>query len=178
MKLLEMKFSFATLIALTLLSAGCGNGTEPLSALNNGDSATLPQLTVPYAISATGIINISAYSATTNDGFDFNLNGNYPITAPLKGVVTTANSSSVTIYHNARLSTVISRINASVTPGTVVNTGTQIGTASTQNGYAVHFSTILDGSVVCPYFFLTGGDSTQKKYINQNLIALGGGPCN
>jgi|GEM_PF-6721143 len=168
-----------TILTLTLIFTRCGNGTEPLSALNNGDSSTLPQLTVPYAISTTNVNNITAYSAT-NDGFDFNLslnlNGNYAITAPLKGVVTAASTSSVTIYHNARLSTVISRFNASVTPGTVVNTGTQIGTSP---GYTIHFSTIIDGSVVCPYFFLTGGDSAQKTHINQKLMNLGAlAPCN
>lgn len=174
-----------SLITLTILSTGCGTGTEPLSALNSSDLSTLPQLSIPFATSGTNAPPVSSLTpfSTSNDGYRFNtlaVSGSYSILAPYSGLVTSTDSSSVTIYHHARLSTQLSRINPTVVPGAVVTAGTVIGTAtlSASSSSVVSFKVYLDGSVVCPYFFLTGGDSSQKTWINALTLVGGVGHCN
>lgn len=182
--LLKAKTSLS-FILLGTLSTACGTGIEPLSALNASDSSTLPQLSLPFAISGTNAPPVSSLTpfSSSNDGYRFNtlaVSGSYSILAPYTGLVTSTDANSVTLYHQGRLTTQISRINPTVVPGAVVTTGTVIGTAtlSASSTSIASLKVYLDGSVVCPYHFLTGGDSSQKTWINALTLVGGVGHCN
>lgn len=169
-----------TLAAVAILTLGCGSGTDPLSALNATEANNLPQITIPFASTTLGsITSLTPYSSNL-DGFRFSCGGfcgALSITAPYNGVITSTDSSSVTIYHTARVSTRISGIVPNVVAGAVVETGSLIGTSSSNTNIAATLSVLFDGTSVCPYFFLTRGQSTQRTWINTLVATSGQSPC-
>lgn len=150
-------------------AAGCGSGTEPLSAFSTSD--VTPQLSLPIANATTTVSQILPFSesgnGTSRDGFDIQMAlAGQTVLAPGPGIVTyvdsTAGASVVYVYHNAHLLSRVSQMQASsVQPGAVVQAGSAIGLSSSTNATAVHFSVFFDNSIVCPLSYLTFGDQNK-----------------
>ncbi len=155
---------------LALGTAGCGNGNAPLAVLNAGD-ASLPQLNVPLSLANTSYYS-SYFGSSTNlqssTQFTFVLGASYisgygqTITAiaPANGTIIDQTGTTITIQHSARLFTRISNVQGLVVrPGDYVTQGQQLTTQSFAgyNGGTAGFTfqVIVDGTVVCPWSYLS-----------------------
>jgi murein DD-endopeptidase MepM/ murein hydrolase activator NlpD len=161
------------LCGCTIAISGCGSGNEPFSMLQ--DPSGVPGLSIPLPVntfaSVTGFGAQSAYTGGgITDGFEFNyttFSGQPNVTAPGPGTVTQIDPNldaglyAVTIFHNAHLTSRVSRISAvTVRTGDFVNTGEVIGTLGLYTVIStlprVRLAVYVDGgAATCPLSYLT-----------------------
>jgi hypothetical protein len=149
-------------IMLTCLGAslvGCGQGSDPLSSL--GDPNQAISLSSPVANTAVNGTNFTAFS-TAHPSLEWVFIASLAsvaVTAPAAGIVSavdaTVNAASVTIYHNSRMSTLVSKL-GSITArvGDVVTQGQQLGTLNSATP-TLAYAVLLDGAAICPLSFLS-----------------------
>lgn len=162
------------LLGLTTFLGGCGQGTDPLTVLNSVDPNVIGQGSLAFPLAAptgTGYFTVQLGSGNEWILVGLSYTNGMTVRAPASGVVTAldASAGSITILHNARLSTRISGITpSSVTVGTYVLQGATIGiviqSLFTSNG-GVPFAVLLDNGIVCPLSFLS---STARQQIFTN----------
>jgi len=164
--------------AATALVTGCGNTNAPLSIINTGES-TLPELGLPVSITNTGGYFGNGTNLRSAQTFTFVLGVSFvgssitPI-APAAGTVVQQDGTTVTIMHNARLTTRISNISAlTIRLGDYIAKGAQLSTQqfatyTGQSAPGFNFQVLLDGQVVCPWSFF----STE---VRQQLITISQG---
>lgn len=151
---LGRRFSRVLVLALLALQFGCA-GTDPWYGV--GDVTATPQVTLPASFAPT------TGHSSSNSGWLMSPTIGTLLAAPAAGLVsavtqgTTANTVSVTLYHNARISTRISEIQSSVRPGDYYAAGASVGTAT---GGSMRFEVLVEGTSVCPYSFLTAASKS------------------
>jgi murein DD-endopeptidase MepM/ murein hydrolase activator NlpD len=163
-----MKKNVLVLAGAILGLTACG-GTEPLSMLGEGSQAIPAQYfngPIGFALpigtvsgtSVTGITSPTPYS-TVNEGISFSSSTpgtSTVVRTPAAGFIIATDltpvTGSVTIYHNAHVTTRIKNISpVGLQVGRYVTASEQIG--STLN-MAVIFSVLVDGNLVCPLTYL------------------------
>jgi murein DD-endopeptidase MepM/ murein hydrolase activator NlpD len=161
---------------------GCGQGNEPLASLGDPSSQYLSTFQLPLNVSTISFSSFVAYSSST-PYWQFNSN-NYTssttIVAPASGEVIYADSGTQTIkiMHNSyTVSVIVGVTPSSVTPGTYVTAGAQIGTLQSLYTF-VKFQILINGTAVCPLSYLT---STARGQLSTYFYSVSGysnsGPC-
>lgn len=181
--------SLPGLMCAGFLLVACGQGNEPLSILGDPNARLVDSFALPYNAVSGGVgggaVVLSQYapfvaSNAAFDGIDFvpQIQGAYQVLAPGTGVVTEVDSASITILHNVRVSSRLSKLSStSVRVGDYVTAGSVVG-ATTTTGVSTslaHLSVFVDGAVTCPYSYLV---LSAKALLNQTARTTGLGPCN
>ncbi len=156
-----MMKKLALFLAITA-ALGCANGSDPLTAL--GDPSVTPALALPFTLTSATVTSQTEFTAAT-PYFEWTFGTAVP-TAPAAGIVTavdaTASAASVTIYHNAHVTTQVSKLlSISVRVGDVLAAGQSLGGVT----LTARFTVFLDGSAVCPLTYL-GTES--RTVVNAN----------
>jgi len=169
-----MKKLLISALCLGAMGAGCGTaGNDPVAVL--GDPMITPTLLLPFSNSIASATQSLYTSGHDNFEWTFFANQTVSVGAPAEGLVVEADSSVagasyIVIYHNARVSTRLSKLAAiSVRPGDRVVAGQVIGSSTT----TLQFYVVQEKSSVCPYTFIT---PEARLYINQRLLS-GSVPC-
>ena len=125
------------------------------------------------ATNISGSINPFVGTSTTQDRFIFTVTGAVTVsaTAPGAGVVSAADSTSVTLFHSSRLSSKVSgtSFTPSVRVGDYVAASGTIGTVT--NLTALNYFVYVDGTVACPYSLIPQSD---RSAVNLKFAAM---PC-
>ncbi len=176
LKTKQTLFAAASLALMAVAFTRCGSGNAPLTVLNSGD-ASVPELNLPLAITTSyGTYFGTGTVLTSSAQFTFGFNGSYGQTltavAPADGTIIDQTGTTITIQHSSRLYTRIAGVSTLVVrPGDYVKQGQALTSAGFSGVYGVTsgftFQVILDGTVKCPWSFL----STTTR---QQMVGLSG----
>lgn len=164
-KYLTLGLGFLAIFALT----SCANNSDPMKSFT--DPTQTPALSLPVA---TTYIVTQAPFTTSRTGiyWTFSLITGQTALAPAEGTVTdTDGSTTVTILHSPRISTVLTYMTTvSVRVGDHVVTGQSLGTATAQ----LQMQVSLDGTAVCPLSYLS---TDARSFVSARALATGQYVC-
>lgn len=148
------------LVVVAATASACGQASDPVSAIGDPQAAVVLQSPVDTNLSVTQFLPYTASHPSFEWSVASTVGGSAPVAVvPASGVVTevdaTANAASVTIFHNSRVTSKISRLaSVSLRVGDVVKAGETAGTLAANTAQNLQLTVYQDKATICPLSFL------------------------